>query len=219
MAQRLRERGTRAPRPRTRDDLPGEGYLFPGEVAEMLGCRDIDYRQLRRLFRLVRTQAGAPVRDGKWARFTLKDVAALRVALDLSGGSSALERGKHLQVAPLEHACRALRAQGVSNPLLDVPMKRSGTVVFAEIDGVLFDPLNGQLTLKDSRDVLQRYVEDHLANLDAEARGLTQKQLAAVRRDRTKLRSALAGEAASRGRIRDAARGRGDLRLAAPRGD
>ncbi len=214
MAQRLRDRsGTRSPRPRTRDDLAGEGYLFPGEVAEMLGCQKIDYHQLRRLFRLVRAQAAAPVRERKWARFTLKDIAALRIALDLCGGVPALEEGRRLAITPLERACEALRGQGVGNPLLDVPMTRQGTVVFAEINGLLFDPVNGQLTLKDSRDLVERYLDGQLDQLDAQAARLERGGAAPAGRERRELTKRLAGEASARSRARDAARGRGVIRI------
>lgn len=214
MAQRLSgSAGTRAPRPRTRDDLPGEGYLFPGEVAELLGCGDIDYHQLRRLFRLVRAQAGGSARPRKWARYTLKDVAALRLALDLCGGVEALAHGKHLHIAPLERACEALRRQGVANPLLDVPLHRTGTVVIAEINGVLFDPTTGQTTLRQSRDQLQKYLDEQLPQLDAEAQKLPRRQSAKAGAERRALRAAMANEMASRSRARDAAQGTGELRI------
>jgi hypothetical protein len=218
VAQRLKTAAsTRTPRPRTRDDLPGEGYLFPGEVAELLDCGDIDYHQLRRLFRLVRTQAGVQVRTRKWARYTLKDVAALRIALELCGGSDALARGKHLQMAALEHACTALRVQGVANPLLDVPLHRMGAIIVAEINGVLFDPTSGQTTLRDSRDRLQQYLDDQLVQLDDEANGLTRDQMAAARAERRDVGSALAREASSRSLARDAAQGVGEVRFSHPR--
>lgn len=182
MAQRLSQRGTRSPRPRVPEEPGQDGYFFPGEVAELLGCRDIDYHQLRRLFRLVRIQAAVPVRERKWARFTLRDIAALRIALNLCGGVAALDEGRHLRIAPLERACAALRDQGVVNPLLDVPMRREGIIVFAEIDGQLFNPVNGQMRLDEARDMVTEY----LAGLEFKVPTLERRRMVRALRSEAK---------------------------------
>ena len=192
--------GSRAPRPRVRPDLPGEGYLFPGEVARLLGCENADYHQLRRLFRLVRTQVDGEVRERKWARYSLLDVAALRIALDLCGGTDALSPGRRLSIAPLDEACRLLRARGVNNPLLDVPMRRHGRTVLVEIDGMLFNPRNGQLVLRATSSLIHDFVNRDLEDLE--------NVLARPSRDPDFTRL-LAREARRRPKARDAARSEG----------
>lgn len=192
--------GSRAPRPRVRPDLPGEGYLFPGEVARLLGCEDVDYHQLRRLFRLVRAQVDAEVRERKWARYSLLDVAALRIALELCGGVEALGPGRRLSIAPVDEACRLLRARGVNNPLLDVPMRRHGRTVLVEIDGMLFNPGNGQLVLRNTSSLIRDFVDRGLAEIEASTGQRARDP------DFTKL---LLREARRRPRAREAARTEG----------
>ena len=120
--------------------------------------------------------------SSKWARFTLRDIAAMRNALNLCGGVAALNEGQHLRIAPLEHACEALRLQGVVNPLLDVPMRREGTIVYAEIDGQLFNPVNGQICLDAARDMVAEY----LAGREFEASTLERRRLLRALRSEAK---------------------------------
>jgi hypothetical protein len=149
VAGRLERHEEVAPRRRIAGE-PGstrDGYFYPREAATILGCPEIDYQQLRRLFVFARRQAGRPVPPG-WARYTLQDLAAVRRALALSGGVVVLQTpGHRLQLARLERACDALREQGVENPLLDVSLQRRGHAVLASINGVLYDPVTGQTEL------------------------------------------------------------------------
>jgi hypothetical protein len=148
VAEPLRPHAAVAPRPRLSLDGRREGYFYPREVAEILGCPEIDYYQLRRLFELARAQSGRPPAVG-WGRYTLTDIAAVRVALDLAGGKPALAAGRRLQIAPVARACEALVAMGVREPLLEVPMFRQGRNVFAVVGGGLIDPVTGQIVLRE----------------------------------------------------------------------
>lgn len=121
----------------------------------MLGIDDVDYHQLRRLFRLVREQGGGAPNDG-WSRYTLTDIAALNIAIELCGGKHALQPGRHLQIEPLRKACRALRQQGIANPLLEVRLERQGRKVFADVGGTLFDPQTGQTALANMLPITQQ---------------------------------------------------------------
>lgn len=148
----------------------GGTYFYAAEVVRVLGLQGIDYAQLRRILRLARPPEAAP--DRKWARFTFEDLVAIRVAVGLAGGSPALSAGRRLQLAELERACARLRALGVTNPLLEVPLRREGRTIVAEIDGVTFRPATGQLSLADTG----RRVNDFLAKIvrldDASLRSL-----------------------------------------------
>src|SRR5438128_1234562 len=62
---------------------------FPGEAARILRLKGVDYRQLRRLFRIVaRTSPlGAESVKAKkwtWSRYEFKDLVALRTAVRLA---------------------------------------------------------------------------------------------------------------------------------------
>ncbi|MBN7535249.1 hypothetical protein I3U85_13715 [Mycobacteroides abscessus subsp. abscessus] len=159
MADRLVNHDAVSPRKRVRNRAD-DGYFYPGEVAEMLGVRSIDYHQLRGLFHLIREQSGGGETTRGWSRYTLTDVAALRVALDLCGGADALQKGRHLRLGNLAAVCRALRAQGIANPLLDVQLRRQRSRVYAVIRGTMFDPLTGQTVLADTTTIVTRYVQD-----------------------------------------------------------
>lgn len=147
MAERVANRSVRKPAERLRG--PGDGYFFPGEVRAMLGLGDIDYQQMRRLFSLIREQAGSSTEDG-WSRYSLTDVAALKVLVELCGGTDALAPNRRLRIECVRRACLALRDLGVDNPLLDVPMERSGNRVFVVLRGSIVDPVNGQTALGEA---------------------------------------------------------------------
>jgi hypothetical protein len=141
----------------------GEGYFFPGEVARMLGVPGIDYYQLRRLFTLVREQGGGTPNEG-WSRYTLTDIAALQVVLELCGGKEAVQPGRRLRIKRVRQACQALRDQGVANPLLEVRLHRDPgrERILAEIGGTVFDPVSGQTVLKETLAlVIARVSSDH----------------------------------------------------------
>lgn len=125
----------------------GATYFYAAEVVRILGLDGIDYAQLRRLLRLVRPADAQPSR--RWARFSFDDLVGLRVALRLAGGMEALAEGRRLQLAELERTCARLRQLGIARPLLDVPLRREGRAIVAEVDGVTFRPTTGQLALTD----------------------------------------------------------------------
>jgi hypothetical protein len=119
--------------------------LFPNQVAQLLGVGQVDYGQLRRLFRLV---ASGRTAGRRWTRFTLRDVAAIEVALRLAGGHDALEPGRHLTIKPVEDACRILRERyGLEEPLLEADLRREGSSIVATVRHVTFEPLTGQVLL------------------------------------------------------------------------
>jgi hypothetical protein len=136
-----------------------EGYFFVGETARMLGLTSVDYRQIRTLFRFVREQAGTPVGvdDQSWSRFTLIDIACLDALMPLCGGLEALSPNRRLVLRPVRRACSSLRGLGFANPLLEVPMRRVGSNVYAVSEGSLVDPNNGQLLLQDALDKVQDF--------------------------------------------------------------
>ena len=107
----------------------GATYFYAAEVVRILGLDGIDYAQLRRLLRLVRTPDAQPSR--RWARFSFEDLVGLRVALHLAGGAEALAQGRRLQLAELERTCARLRQLGVSRPLIDVRLRREGRAIVA----------------------------------------------------------------------------------------
>lgn len=127
----------------------GASYFYAAEVVRVLDLQGIDYAQLRRILRLVRPPDAQP--DRRWARFTFEDLVAVRVAVRLAGGTAALPAGHRLQLAELERACARLRALGIRSPLLEVPLRREGRTIVAEIDGITFRPATGQLSLPDTR--------------------------------------------------------------------
>lgn len=148
----------------------GATYFYAAEVVRVLGLQGIDYAQLRRLLRVARRPEAAP--DRKWARFTFEDLVAVRVAVDLAGGTAALSAGRRLQLAELERACARLRALGVANPLLEVPLRREGRTIVAEIDGVTFRPATGQLSLTDTRTRVNDFLAKVVRLDDASMRSL-----------------------------------------------
>jgi hypothetical protein len=111
----------------------------------MLGLGHADYAQLRRLLKLVRSRK-TPGR--RWSRFTLREVAAVQVALRLAGGREALRPGRHLSIKPIEDTCRVLRLRyGLAEPLLQANLRREGSRIVATVRNVTFEPVTGQLLL------------------------------------------------------------------------
>jgi hypothetical protein len=145
MARRTPDTTTKPPAERG----DGASYFYAAEVVRVLDLQGIDYSQLRRILRLARPPDAQPGR--RWARFTFEDLVAIRLAVRLAGGTAALSTGRRLQLAELERACARLRALGIANPLLEVPLHRAGRSIVAEIDGVTFRPATGQLSLTDTR--------------------------------------------------------------------
>lgn len=158
MAPRAEKRQLKSPAKRT----AGDGCFFPNEAVRILGLERVDYRQLRRLFELVRTASGTSFTGRKWSRFSFRDLAALRVAIDLAGGIEALRSGRRLRLKPIEDACRVLRDRfGLSSPLTQARLYREGRVVVAELAGQHFVPQSGQLVFGTLRGAVRRHVETH----------------------------------------------------------
>jgi len=151
----------------------GRGYFYPGEVVRILRLENMDYRQLRRLFRLVREQAGQTTAvDGKWARFSFRDLVALKAALDLAGGEQALAPGRRLRLQDVEHICRRLNELGFAHPLTEIVFRRSGRTVIAQVEGVSFEPASGQMLLAEVETAVARYLEE---NPDGGRRGVERR--------------------------------------------
>jgi hypothetical protein len=122
------------------------GLFFPREAAHLLGIPNVDYRQLRRLFALVRYERSLPAR--RWARFTFRDLIALRVAVQLLGGVRAVNGRGYLQIKRLERVLDRLRnVYGIEDPLTQVLLERREQAVVAQFRGVHFDVGSGQLSL------------------------------------------------------------------------
>lgn len=162
----------------------GATYFYAAEVVRILGLDGIDYAQLRRLLRLVRTPDAQPSR--RWARFSFEDLVGLRIALHLAGGTEALAGGRRLQLAELERTCTRLRQLGVSRPLIDVRLRREGRAIVAEVDGVTFRPATGQLALTDTSNRVGDFLGD-IVELD---RGARARLRAAIAHDQQDLSSA-----------------------------
>lgn len=154
MARRLLEHGPREPKRRVEGVDVGDlrSSFFPNEVARALSIERIDYAQLRRFYRLIRNPSGSAELDvalGRgWARFSFTDMACLVVAIDCCGGPPALAPGRHLTIVGLREACASLYRQGFPVPLLNVGLERIGRRIVAEVNGVLVDPISGQLAIE-----------------------------------------------------------------------
>lgn len=113
----------------------------------MLGLGAIDYAQLRRMLRIARASKGLSDPGRGWTRFTLADIAAIEILIDLGGGRSVLEQGRRLVLGDIKETCDALRRLGFEDPLLQVPLTREGRRIVATINGIRIEPVRGQLVL------------------------------------------------------------------------
>ena len=146
MAPPTRDRSLKTPRKRVRG--AADGYFFPNEVVRMLSLERLDYRQLRRLFKLVATSRGE-IMPRKWARFTFQDLASLRAAVAALGGADSIARAKRLPIKRLERACARLRSDyGLTNPLTQARLTWDGSDVVVQLLGARFEPDSGQLLLR-----------------------------------------------------------------------
>lgn len=161
MAPRASQREHRAPRNR----VAKEGYFFPNEVVRILRLERVDYRQLRRLFQLVRDASGSTSpRKGSWARYSFQDIAALRVAIDLAGGTDALRANRRLRLKPIALACKELREKyGLTSPLTQARLHREGRTIVADLGGLHFVPQSGQMVFGS----LRGNIKNHLQRFDA----------------------------------------------------
>jgi hypothetical protein len=158
MSELPRDHDAVTPNPRVNREGTEPGYFYAGEVSRILGLDDIDYQQLRNLFRFVREQAGQSVPKG-WARYTLTDLAGIEAALRLTRGVDSARPSRHYRLKPLRAACGALRSQGFSNPLLEVPMRRDGDRVFALIGTTVIEPATGQLVMERASNLVHEYLK------------------------------------------------------------
>lgn len=147
------ERHPSSPQPGTR-----AAVFFPGEVAALLDLENIEYDQLRKLWVLSLTSRGEPVPTGKWARFSLRDLAATEVLLGLVGPRERLAQGRHLNFRGVKEACDALRTLGFTDPLLQVPMVRDRSRIVAMVDEYVVVPANGQLALDYTRNLIEDFL-------------------------------------------------------------
>lgn len=157
-----------APRVRVPQAFPkkpldlSRGYFYAGEVARILKLEGMDYKQLRDLFEVVREQMGSPMtRDGKWSRFTFRDLVALKAALGLAGGKEALAPGRRLRVQDVRRICAQLRDLGLNNPLTEVAFRRRGRAVIAQVQGLLFEPASGQMLLTEVEEAVEQYLSEN----------------------------------------------------------
>ena len=161
MADRIRNHRPRSPAKRVADR---PGYFYAGEVARILALGAIDYAQLRGLLKLIRPQSEAPGRA--WARYNIRDLACLRVAIELAGGIEALREGRRLHLRTLRHALDALLKAGYALPLLDLSLSREGTRIIARASGIRFDAQNGQLLLDLTQDDAKAFLSNQLLRPD-----------------------------------------------------
>jgi hypothetical protein len=128
----------------------------------MFHLQDIDYRQLRNLFTFVREQAGRNIPAKGWARYTLTDIAGIEVALRLTRGFDSARPSSQFRLKHLALACAALRAQGFTNPLLQVPMRRDGDRIFALVGSSVVEPATGQLVMQRASEVVSEYLKSSM---------------------------------------------------------
>lgn len=164
MPPKIHEHRKREPRARV---LRGRtGYFYPGEAARILGLKGIDYHQLRQVLIIASGTASSPTSSRRWARFSFKDLVTVRTAIELAGGLSALRRGRHLKLKRLREVCAALRKKlHIVDPLATIRLTLSGKSIVAQLEGVTFDPISGQLLL----DLLRR-IDGEVVNPTQELR-------------------------------------------------
>jgi hypothetical protein len=72
----------------------------------------------------------------------------MRVALKLAGGPEALVPGKRLRLRRVQVVCDALRDRyHLSNPLAEALLHQDGARIVAQVSGIRFEPVTGQLRL------------------------------------------------------------------------
>ena len=131
-------------RPRNRAAAEGSFY-YPGEAVRLAGIKGLNYRQLRRLFDIVK---GKRATSQAWARFTFRDVVALKVAYTLAKGKKTNHRRPRLHLQEVEVACETLRRRyAIRDPLTQVKLAWDRGRIVAKFEGVHFEPSSGQLLL------------------------------------------------------------------------
>jgi hypothetical protein len=169
----------------------GHEAFYPSEVIRILGLEGLDYAQLRRLLRLIRSPKDQPS-SRRWARYSFADLVSLRIAIELAGGREALARGRRLRLRELEQACDRLRQDGFDQPVSQVLLQRRGTRVVAEVKDVVFHVATGQVIIAEVDRAVQDYVATQVGDLVTRRRaraelkkartGLRKAQMKSVRR-------------------------------------
>lgn len=175
MPDRVEQHDDLQPRRRVRPEVDSDGHFFPGEAARLIGVPGLDYRQLRDIFQLVREQAGTAFADPKsWSRYSYVDLAGAIEVVRLCIDTDALDAGRkpRLRLARLRRACLQLRKQGLSNPLLQAKLDLVDGQIVAQIQGLTFNPRNGQLLLETVGVSVQRKFRNEV---DHELRSILQQ--------------------------------------------
>jgi hypothetical protein len=116
----------------------------------LLGLGEIRHERLRRLHAVAQGSHGGPVSPEQvWSKYTLLDLSELSVLVTLGGGTEAFSAGRRVVLGNIRGACAALRGQGFSYPLLQVPLLRERRTIFAFVFGQTVDPATGQVLLDD----------------------------------------------------------------------
>lgn len=185
MADRVQRHAETAPKRRVRSD-PAVAEFFPGEAARLLGLASIDYAQLRELFRIARAVRGSEDIGRGWARFSLADLAAIEVLVDLGGGREALAEGRRLVHGDVEATCVALRRMGFGDPLLEVPLTREGRRILARVNAFVLEPTTGQLVLETAWQHVDDFLRDRaITNRDVRRAISAERRSARPTRKRT----------------------------------
>jgi len=70
--------------------------------------------------------------------------------------------GRRLVFGRVEATCRALADMGFDNPLVQVPLRRDGRRILAQIDAYVFEPATGQLVIDGVADRVGTFLEERL---------------------------------------------------------
>lgn len=126
------------------------GRFYVGEARRILGVEELTYAQMQEIYLLVREQAGLPVAPGKWNPFTYADLACaveiVRLCVDV--GELRATGKTRLRLHQIRQACKGLKRQGLTNPLLQAELRWSGRRVVADLGQMLIDATSGQLLVE-----------------------------------------------------------------------
>ena len=96
----------------------------------------------------------------------------------------------------MEHICNRLRNDlGLSQPLAEIAFRRRGRTIIAQVEGIVFEPANGQMILAEVEAAMEQYLNEHPVRL-AEGEVLRMK----LKQEAKDLRES-AGSRRSEGRI------------------
>lgn len=159
MSSKPEDHRLREPQPRPRLGPTRDAVFFPGEVARLLQLNNIDYDQLRRMWVLAHAARGEAVPSRRWARFTLRDLAATEVVVGLAGRRDRLATSRHLNFRGIAETCEALRVLGFDDPLIQVPMIRDGSRILAQVGEYVIVPTTNQMALDYASDMVEEYIK------------------------------------------------------------